>query len=185
MVTRAARPGHDDQVVAGEELGPGDDDQDQAEREDQPAEQAGRRRTASSADAGRDGRGEDRAHGDEGAGEHRQGEQLRRSQRRLRRADLLCRAAMAGGGSASNPAAGKAGAPPSSVVMRPSFAVPPLWPPADGPADLPPSRHVDGAAHRLALQHRRPVRGRVDRAGDGVRRRFLGSLHRCPSCSRS
>ena len=35
-----ARPCHHDEVVAGEELGAGDDDEDQAEREREPAEEA-------------------------------------------------------------------------------------------------------------------------------------------------
>ena len=64
----------DDQVVAGEQLGARDDDQDQPEAEDEPGEQAGDAERDRVGGAGDDGGREHRAEGDEGAGEHRKRE---------------------------------------------------------------------------------------------------------------
>ncbi len=81
----AAGPRHRDQVVAGEQLRPGHDDQDQAEREDQPAEQA-RGREAERRIAGHE-REHQRTQADEGAGQHAEQRLRQPRQARLGHAD--------------------------------------------------------------------------------------------------
>ena len=83
----SARPRHRDQVVPGEELGPGDHDQDQAEAEAHSREQS--RDAEAERGFGDDDGGEQRAERDERAGEHRQHEQRHRIGVRLRHARAL------------------------------------------------------------------------------------------------
>jgi hypothetical protein len=83
-----ARPGHDDEVVAGEELGARHDDEDEPEGERDSSEQAlhaERQVAASRHDRGR----EQRPERDERAGENREGEERGRLQRGLGDADVL------------------------------------------------------------------------------------------------
>jgi hypothetical protein len=74
-------PGEDDQAVSGEQLRPADQDQDQAERERDPAQEA---LGAEAQSALGDHHGvERRAEGDEGAGEDRQHQRRDGRERRL------------------------------------------------------------------------------------------------------
>ena len=83
-----AGPRHHDQVVAGEELGAGDDDEDQAEREREPTEEAhDAERDVGAARGHR--RREDRAERDEGAGEDGERERVRGGHAGLDDAHLL------------------------------------------------------------------------------------------------
>jgi hypothetical protein len=84
----SARPGHDDEVVAGEELGAADHHEDQAEAEGESGQHA-RRTPRRRAGAGQRGRREDAAQRDEGAREHREREKARGRRRDLARAGLL------------------------------------------------------------------------------------------------
>lgn len=84
----AARPRHHDEVVAGEEFRARHDDEDEAEREGHSCEEA-HHSIRQRAPAGRDGRCEDRAQGDEGAREHGEHEHVEPCHPRLRDTDRL------------------------------------------------------------------------------------------------
>lgn len=85
----ACRPRHDDQRVAGEQLRPADDHQDQAEAECQPAQKLGDAERQHPARPGADGSSEDRAERDKRPGQHRQQEGGQRVQPGLLHADVF------------------------------------------------------------------------------------------------
>jgi hypothetical protein len=83
-----ARPGHHDQVVAGEQLGTAHDDQDEPDAEDHPGQHACRAPGRCTGARQRHGR-EDGAEGDEGARQHRERHEPAAIHRDLGGADLL------------------------------------------------------------------------------------------------
>ena len=89
-------PGHGDQGITGEELRAADHDQDEAEREREPAKQA--RRAIAQIGTGYHDRVVDRAEGDEGAGQEGQHEHFMRRQVDLGDTDLLDQHRDPGGG---------------------------------------------------------------------------------------
>ena len=86
-----------EQVVAGEELGPADDDEDQAEGEGEPREHADDPVGQHARGASRDGGGKGGAEGDEGAGKDREDEHRDEAHAGLADADLGGLAAISAG----------------------------------------------------------------------------------------